>query len=676
MTSHVLSVEGKMLLNPFKHALTLAFYSLFVLSACAPKLIIKESEPVKLFKEANACYYRGEYKEAENWYRESLKAKADPEVLANLACLYKDGGRFSEAAACYAASLELKKDSFRTLNLALCLFQDGKYAETSAVAEQLIYPEAGQEKFIKFYALVLSGCCAQASGKTKAAEIFFSSALELEPLSAVIKQKLAEAYAASGDAARALSLYKEALRLDSSLYRINLKIAGIQEQQGKFREAYSSLSRLSLSEPDYPGVSSGLKKLAERIPDADRKSEEAVQESGRKSKKCPEVKPLAGRDKNPVIRVLLVSGVDSLRIKCGSPVNFTLFGRKAGTAFPEQEIRVTLSGGSFSVKDGAGKELIKERFKGHDPLLFENPGGVSTFTIYDVTLNKGYFWSKNEDRSYRGALEVSLGENGLSLVNLLPLDEYLYSVVPSEIRASSDREALLAQAVVARSYAYSKLGLKTHPRADLCADVDCQAYNGVESEFPGTTEAVEATKGELLLSGGKAVTAFFFSNCGGHTRNVEDVWGSDPLKVFKGKSDFPPGADGGLYEDWPLTPELLDRWIKSEPHAYCVKDAHFRWFRVIDKSANEIKVVKRDIFGYIKEVRIGEKKFTGERVRSAFSGLRSNLVKFEGSFVYGAGFGHGVGMCQDGAAGMAKKGFSYKDILNHYFTDSEVKAVY
>jgi len=675
VTFRKIRVKGKM--SPIRNKyVVLSALSMLLLSACASKPVIKESDSERLFKEANSSYYRGEYREAEEKYRASLSSSNDPEVLANLACLYKDTGRFSEAAGCYAASLELKKDGFRQLNYALCLYQSGNYEGASAAAEKLIFPEAGQENFVKFYALVVSGCCAEAAGKTKEAETLFSSALELKPFSASVKQKLAEACAASGDAERAVSLYNEVLRLDSSLYPLNFKIAGIRERQGNIRGAYEALSRLSMSEPGYPGVSAGLKKLAAKIPASEKKSDEDYQEAGRKANKCPEVRPISARDKNPVIRVMLVSGVDSLRIKCGSAVKFSLFGRITGAALPEQEIRVRSSNRSFSVKDAGGNELIKERFKGDTPLIFENPGGASTFTIYDVTLNKGYFWSKNEDRSYRGALEVTVGDDGLTLVNVLPLDEYLYSVVPSEINASSNIEALKAQAVVARSYAYGKFGMKTHPNADVCADVHCQAYSGVQNETPGTSEAVDATRGEVLLCGGKTLTAFFFSNCGGHTRDIEDVWRSDPHKAFKGRPDFPLEAGRGLYLEWPLTPEMLDRWIKAEPEAYCRKDRHFRWFKILEKPEKEIIVVKRDNFGYIKEVRRGEQIFTGDRVRSVLPGLRSNLVKFEGSFVYGAGFGHGVGMCQDGAAGMAEKGFSYKNILNHYFTESEVKSVY
>jgi len=676
MTSRMPPAEGKMLTETRKYILLPLLLFALLLGACSPKPVLREDRADLSFREANASYYLGEYKTAEEQYKRSLNLRNDPEVLANLACLYKDTGRFSEAAACYRTSLEIKDDNFRLLNLALCLYHDGKYEAASAEAEKLIFPSAGQEQFIRFYALVLSGCCAEASGKAKEAESGFSSALELKPFSASVKQKLAEACAVSGDAERAVSLFNEALRLDSSLYPLNLKIAGIRESQGNVRGAYEALSRLSMSEPGYPGVSAGLKKLAAKIPVSEKKTDEDYQEAGRKANKCPDVRPLAARDKDPVIRVLLVSGVDSLRIKCGGAVKFSLFGRTAGTAFAEQEIRVRSSNGSFSVKDAGGKELIKESLKGDAPLVFENPEGVSTFTIYDVTLNKGYFWSKNEDRSYRGALEVTAGDAGLLLVNVLPLDEYLYSVVPSEINASSNPEALKAQAVVARSYAYSKFDMKTHPNADVCADVHCQAYSGVQNEAGGCTEAVDATRGELLFCGGKALTAFFFSNCGGHTRNIEDVWRSDPHKAFKGRPDFPPEADGGIYSDWPLTPEMLDRWIKSEPEAYCRKDRHFRWFKILEKPEKEIVVVKRDNFGYIKEVRRAEQVFTGDRVRSVLPGLRSNLVKFEGSFVYGAGFGHGVGMCQDGAAGMAEKGFSYRDILNRYFTESEVKAVY
>ncbi len=676
MTSCIPPVEGKMLTERKKYILIPMLLLLLLLAACSPKPILMEDRAGLSFREANASYYLGDYKAAEEKYKSSLNIKNDDEVLANLACLYKDTGRFSEAAVCYGASLKLKEDNFRQLNLALCLYHAGKFEAASAEAEKLTLPEAGQQKFERFYALVLSGCCAEAAGKAAEAEARFSSALKLNPFSAAVKQKLADAYQASGDAEKALGLYIEALRSDSSRYYLQLKIADIKESRGDSRGAYAALSRFSLIEPEYPGVAARMKNLAAGIPVAERQSDEKAQESGRKEKKCPRVRLLPGREKNPVVRVLLLSGVDSIRIKCGGAVNFILSGKKIGAAAPEKEFRVNASGGKFRIKNPDGKELVKERFSGNDRVLFENPGGTETFTIYDVTLNKGSFWSNNEDRSFRGNLEVSFSEKGLSLVNVLPLDEYLFSVVPSEISVSAAEDALKAQAVVARSYAYGKIGMKTHPNADVCAEVHCQAYSGVGSESKSATRAVEATKGELLLSSGSVVTSFFFSNCGGHTRNVEDVWSSESLKVFKGVLDFPAVADGGLFNNWPLTPELLDRWIKSGPDSYCRKDSNYRWFKILDKPEKEIMVVKRDNFGYIKEAKNGEKIFTGERVRSIIPGLRSNMVKFEGSFVYGAGWGHGVGMCQDGAAGMAKAGFSYRDILSHYFTESEVKAVY
>ncbi|MEI7904032.1 MAG: hypothetical protein WCI43_01290, partial [Candidatus Firestonebacteria bacterium] len=149
-----------------------------------------------------------------------------------------------------------------------------------------------------------------------------------------------------------------------------------------------------------------------------------------------------------------------------------------------------------------------------------------------------------------------------------------------------------------------------------------------------------------------------------------------PVLCFKGVSDYEPGRENQEYGEWPLTPEMLDKWIKTEPSAYCGNNKNFRWFRIIEKPREEVMVVKRDNFGYIKEIKAGGKLITGDRVRGVFPGLRSNLIKIEGGFLYGAGWGHGVGMCQGGAVGMARKGFNYKDIIGRYFSSSEVRKSY
>jgi SpoIID/LytB domain protein len=210
----------------------------------------------------------------------------------------------------------------------------------------------------------------------------------------------------------------------------------------------------------------------------------------------------------------------------------------------------------------------------------------------------------------------------------------------------------------------------------VCSDVHCQAYNGVATEHKNTTEAVDATAGEILVDSKGTLNAFFFACCGGRTRNVEDAWGNKSSECLKSIADYEEEKMNSEFKEFPLSPSQLDRWLKMPPSAYCEADDQFRWFKALDEMPEDYKITKRDINGFIKEVRSNNKTITGDRIRSSIPGLRSNLFLVEGNFIYGGGWGHGVGMCQEGAAGMAARGFSYKEILEHYYAGSVIKKVY
>jgi peptidoglycan hydrolase-like amidase len=120
------------------------------------------------------------------------------------------------------------------------------------------------------------------------------------------------------------------------------------------------------------------------------------------------------------------------------------------------EVKFEIANKYFTIKDKNDKIIKEFVAKEHLPVSIECKNRKATFTVYDVTLNKGYFWAKNADRSFRGSLEIIPGP-ALTLINTVYLDEYLYSVVPSEIGALSNKEALMAQAVIARSYVYNKI---------------------------------------------------------------------------------------------------------------------------------------------------------------------------------------------------------------------------
>jgi SpoIID/LytB domain protein len=216
---------------------------------------------------------------------------------------------------------------------------------------------------------------------------------------------------------------------------------------------------------------------------------------------------------------------------------------------------------------------------------------------------------------------------------------------------------------------------------------------------------VDETRGEVLISGGKLTSPLFHANCGGHTQSSGDLKGWGDVSYLTGVLDGPPDLP------FPSSPVTLERWLKSRPPAYCATapfnaGPEFRWFRVIPADLLQEKldrfngigridmvaVLKRNPAGYVHSVEVrGERdtiRLEKEHEIRRFLGvgpLRSNLFWIETRFgddgypleflLYGGGWGHGVGLCQDGAGGMAAQGFSYPAILAHYYTGSDLSKL-
>jgi SpoIID/LytB domain protein len=164
-------------------------------------------------------------------------------------------------------------------------------------------------------------------------------------------------------------------------------------------------------------------------------------------------------------------------------------------------------------------------------------------------------------KPYRGSFIVSSDKKTLSLVNALPLDEYLYGVVPSEMPFTWLPQALAAQAVAARSYA---LAVRKSGPFDVYPDTRSQVYGGVSSEKPSTTAAVDATSGKVLTYGGKAAITYFFSTSGGRTAAIDDVWNSAPVPYLVSVPD--PYDSISPYHDWgpiALSPTQLAKTTKA-----------------------------------------------------------------------------------------------------------------
>ncbi|MBU4310377.1 SpoIID/LytB domain-containing protein, partial [bacterium] len=246
---------------------------------------------------------------------------------------------------------------------------------------------------------------------------------------------------------------------------------------------------------------------------------------------------------------------------------------------------------------------------------------------------------------------------------------YLYGVMKHEISPAWPREAVKAQAVAARSFALNKKLKNIGKPYDLVATILAQVYGGLSGEDPRSNEAIDETRGEVLTYEGELIAAYYHATCGGETEDVENVWG------------------GRL------------PYLKSVRCKYCKDSPHYEWEKELSLSdisnalsrkgiseIESIEVYKRSsterVVELVVEDEFGKHIISGNQFRMALGPnvIRSTYFKMKekrGRVEFkGRGWGHGVGMCQWGARGMAEKNFSYKEILKHYYTEVKIQKIY
>jgi SpoIID/LytB domain protein len=294
------------------------------------------------------------------------------------------------------------------------------------------------------------------------------------------------------------------------------------------------------------------------------------------------------------------------------------------------------------------------------------------------------------------------------VVNAVPEDELLMGIVPSEIFPDAPAAALRAQAVAARDELLSKIGTRhfLDPYL-LCATQHCQVYGGAGGEDPRTSRAVADTRGEVLLrdGGGGLVEAYYSASCGGHGEHNDNVWPQPPDPSLRGHLDAL-GADARTLAPFAagVTDENLRAFLAAGEAAFCGKSkwarGRHRWsVRLSSAEVDRMVAAELPAVGPVRELRAGERgisgrirelvvvgargtgRVTGElRIRRLLGGLKSSLflARRDGDawVLDGAGFGHGVGMCQTGAIGMAEAGYDYRRILEHYYLGSHLRKLY
>lgn len=269
-------------------------------------------------------------------------------------------------------------------------------------------------------------------------------------------------------------------------------------------------------------------------------------------------------------------------------------------------------------------------------------------------------------RRYRGALELRHRGAGLTAVNIVPVDDYLLSVVPEEMPTDWPAEALKAQSVAARSFALKSRGRHAAEGYDLCTTTHCQLYKGIASEKTASTAAVRATSGEVLTYGGQPIEALFHTDSGGMTESSENVWGSyvPYLRAVKDKTT----------KTMPWTKSMsavdLEKKLAAKGHAIGKLRSVTLTPLAIGRAAKD-----RSDSGRVKAMTVtgtkGSVTLSGTAWRSLL-GLKSTLfdaklTKDSVTFT-GFGAGHGLGISQWGAKRLAEAGKSYADILHQYYT--------
>jgi SpoIID/LytB domain protein len=387
-------------------------------------------------------------------------------------------------------------------------------------------------------------------------------------------------------------------------------------------------------------------------------------------------------------------------------------------------------------KDSSGKLYSAGRHRFLDEVtLMPSDFQACAFAIDDITIGIGFHWEQKERQVFRGALRVIQRDGGMTVINDVPLEKYVTSVISSEMSASCPLELLKAHAVISRSWLWfpktnpasaepgtSKAaamvntheirrwyGREAHADFDVCADDHCQRYQGITKAFSdAASQAVAATRSEFLMYEGAVCDARFSKSCGGVTELYSTAWEDRDIPYLKSIYDGPRQSSS-------YNPEGL---IRADAPAYCnTRDKNllslilpgfdqetrdfYRWRAEYspDELGDLIKERLGVDLGPVQDLqslargpsgRIYRLRITGEKdhliigkeleIRRALS--RSHLYssafvvdKDAGRFVLrGAGWGHGVGLCQIGAAVMASEGKNHREILSHYYCGTSVEV--
>jgi len=374
------------------------------------------------------------------------------------------------------------------------------------------------------------------------------------------------------------------------------------------------------------------------------------------------------------------------------------------------------------------------------------------FEIKEVVIGVDFHWEQKEDQKFQGALKLVMVDDEIQVINMLPVENYLISVISSEMSASSSLNLLKAHAIISRSWLLAQIDkqqelvkskatyqlihetdeeyIRWYDREDhtffhVCADDHCQRYQGItRANNPRVVEAVQETMGQVLMYDNKICDARFSKSCGGVAERFENCWEPVPHPYLTAVIDHPVPTD--LHKLDLTIEKNAWQFIHSNPEAFCntndekiltqvlnnydlVAKDFYRWqVTYTQEELSQLILKKSGIdFGQIIDLIPIERGASGRLIKLKIVGTKktrivgkeleirrwlSNSHLYSSAFtveklainnsvpakfiLHGAGWGHGVGLCQIGAAVMGEKGYSHTEILMHYFRNAEIKKEY
>ncbi|MFH1460633.1 MAG: SpoIID/LytB domain-containing protein [Candidatus Omnitrophota bacterium] len=646
----------------------------------------------------SACFNLGKFDQAIHEY--TLAEKIYPEskiAILNKALIYKNIRQYKNAISYYKKLLKIDPDKIIYRNLGQAYYLSSSFDDAITCFEKAL--RLGHQEPMVFYWM---GKAYQQKKSLDEAMVNFKQAVLQDDTFALAHLALGRIYMEKEQWVQAQKELEKVQKFEPSITEIYAWLGLIYLKQKKYEDSLKIYRKAKNIYPDDQNIEKAITQLYAQAPDGFQKAQTKKQQQRFQEEKTKLLKAKIAEGA-PLVKVYLMSS-NKLHFKCASKFVIKSVQNKKELYQGEKDELFSLS-----YKQGRGRfhKQEQEIFNFNESLAIIPEDKDATILIFNVEAGKGEYWASETDRIYRGEIRILLDDDNLfSVVNVINMEEYLYGVLPSEMPSDWPLEALKAQAVAARSEAFYKMNRHKAQGFDFCAGVHCQAYGGAKMETALSIQAVDQTCGEIAVYENKPIDAVYSNSCGGHTQgNIFGTRKGIPYLQDREDAFIQTGFNFPLsayeLEDW-LWNQKIPVFCNNERFSRC---SNFRWMRLYTKEQLEVIINKNYQIGELTSIDILERnpsshihrilikgsnsEFEIEKelnIRQALGNLRSGMFNIDVQLdkrgrpveflFYGGGWGHGVGMCQVGAATMAEQGFDYSEILKFYYTDISIKKMY